>query len=70
MRVGDLYATHEGVGEQAAHERYILHASEMQVGNKLPAPTQQAIVFLADEARTDALPFRRHSLLHGVDCVC
>lgn len=53
------------MGERAAHERHILHTGEMQVGNELAAPAQQAIVFLAAKARADTLPFHRHSFLHG-----
>ena len=49
VRVGNFDAAHARMGERAAHERHILHAGEMQIGNELAAPAQQAIVFLADE---------------------
>ena len=65
LRVGDLHAAHARMGERASHERHILHAGKVKIGDELAAPAHQAVVFLAEKARADALRFHRHSLLHG-----
>ncbi|MGA7489270.1 MAG: hypothetical protein WBW74_20285 [Xanthobacteraceae bacterium] len=42
--------------ERTAHERSILHPGKAQIRDKLAASAHQAIVFLAKNARADALP--------------
>ena len=50
--------------KRAAHEGDVLHPGEAKIRDELPAAAHQAIVFLADEARSDALPCR-HKLLQA-----
>ena len=52
------------VGKRAAHEGDVLHPGEAKIRDELAAAAHQAIVFLADEARSDALPCR-HKLLQA-----
>ena len=53
------------MGERAAHERNVLHAGEAKVGDELAAAAHQAIVFLAEKARANALLFHRDPLPRG-----
>jgi hypothetical protein len=57
-------ATDARVGKRAAHKSDVLHPGEAKIRDELPATAHQAIVFLADEARSDALPCR-HKLLQA-----
>ena len=50
------------MGERASHERDVLHAGEAKVGHELTAAAQQALVFLAEKPRADALLFHRDLL--------
>ena len=50
------------VGNRAAHKRDVLHAGEANIGDEQAAAAQETIVFLADQARADALPCRHKRL--------
>jgi diphthamide biosynthesis methyltransferase len=67
MRIRDFYAAQLCMGERAAHERDILHAGKVKIGDKLASTAHQAIVFLAEKAGADALFFHRVSIRR--DCI-
>ncbi len=65
MRVGNGDAADARMGERAAHEGDVLHAGKVEIGHELAAAAHQAVVFLAEKARADALLFHRDHSRRG-----
>jgi hypothetical protein len=55
MLGGNGNAAKASVRDRAADEGDVLHSRQPNVGDELPAPAHEAIVFLPDQASTDTL---------------
>jgi hypothetical protein len=52
------------MGQRTSHEGDVFHVGEAEIRHELATAAKQAIVFLADETRSNAL-FLDSDLVHG-----
>jgi len=60
LRVGNFYAANARMRERTSYKCDVLHSGEAEISDELTAAAQEALVFLAGKARTDALRFLRN----------